>query len=146
MIELLLALILAVTGIGRAVDPELTAIAERRAVETSVVFSHDGQELGIAEVLAWNQGYPDPATQAVDQWRRSAPHWAILVDPVYTRIGCGHHAADGRDYFVCVLAGEPIAAARTPNPQPVGAAPTAGATSQTEQPAPMLPNTAMMAP
>ncbi len=137
MIALLLSLILAATGIPRSVDADLTAIAERRVIEVQSNWSHDGWVPGTGEVIAWNIDYPDPAAHAVEQWQGSAPHWAILTDLSYTRIGCAHTVGiEGRDFFVCVLSGGPVAA---PAP-PVAPTPT---------PAPpivLLPNTAMEAP
>ena len=145
MIELLLSLILAVTGIARAVDPGLTAIAERRAAETATdaTFSHAGMDPCCAEVLAWNLGVSDPARSAVEQWQGSPSHWAILSDPSLTRIGCGHAVGpDGRHEFACLLAPgydqpavEPAGVARSPKPTPAGSTPAGGATT--------LPDTAM---
>lgn len=129
MVALLLALIAALTGIPRNVDADLTAIAERRVIEVSCgdsCFNHDGAVPGLAEVLAWNLDFEDPATHAVEQWQGSPEHWAILTDPSYGSIGCGHtHAADGRDYWACVLAPGPYVAPTEP---------------------PVLPNTAMEHP
>jgi len=97
--------------------------------------THDGATT--AEVLACNH---DGAERAVEQWQGSPTHDAILSDPVYTAIGCGSAAGtDGALFSACVLAAEPVEAARTPHPTPVGSIPTSGAT-----PAPMvsLPDTA----
>lgn len=148
MIELLLSLILAVTGVGRTVDPGLTAIAERRAAETATdaTFNHSGMDPCCAEVLAWNLGTDDPARHAVEQWQGSPAHWAILTDPSLTRIGCGvARGPDGRYEFACVLASglavEPVEATRSPKPTSVGSTPTGGATNQ---PPVALPDTAML--
>lgn len=154
MIELLLSLILAITGIARDVDPGLTAIAERRAAETATdaTFSHDGMDPCCYEVLAWNLGHPDleaATRRAVEQWRGSPTHWEILTNASLTRIGCGHAVGqDGRDSFACVLAPgydqpavEPVGAARSPKPTPAGSTPAGGASN----PAPVvttLPDTA----
>ena len=146
MTALLLALLLAATGIDRAVDPELTAIAERRAVEIQADFSHADADPCCAEVIAWNSGAADPVAHVVDQWRGSPPHWAILTDPSYGAIGCAVSTGGARTYAVCVLA-----AAATEQPAPAapaeaepnsggGAASPSGApsTSATPPPAPLL--------
>jgi hypothetical protein len=99
-------------------DPSLTAIADERVVEIQSDFSHNGWYSGTAEVIAWNSGSPDPAAHALGQWRDSPPHWAILTDPSLTRIGCAHAHADGRDWFVCVLANGTVTTAPQPTPQP----------------------------
>lgn len=135
MIELLLALIIALTGIARDVDPGLTAIAERRAAETTTdaTFNHDNADPCCAEVLAanWNS---DPATGAAEQWRGSPGHWAILTDTSLTRIGCGHAVGlDGRHNFACVLA----RSTTPPSPPPPPAPP-----SPSTPPLVLLPNTA----
>ena len=96
--------------------------------------THDGWST--AEVLACN--YSGPA-RAVEQWQGSPAHNAILSDPALTTIGCASAAGvEGASFHVCVLAAEPVEAARTPNPTPVGSIPTSGAT-----PAPALPDTRM---
>jgi hypothetical protein len=128
----------------RTEDPALHELAHQRAIEASVNFSHVGATT--TEVLAWNQGFADPVSTAITQWLESPAHLAILVDPRFDAIGCGSvTTSDGRYFAACLLsAGEPVEVARTPNPQPVGAIPTAGAT-----PAPsvvLLPNTALRTP
>lgn len=144
MIELLLSLILALTGIARDVDPGLTAIAERRAAETATdaTFNHSGADPCCWEVLAWNDGYgslEESTRRAAVQWQGSATHWAILTNPALTRIGCGHATGpDGRENFACILddAVEPVEAARSPKPTSAGSTPASGAT--------LLPDTAML--
>jgi hypothetical protein len=124
----------------RTEDPELHAIAHQRAVEVSTDWSHNGIRPGTWEVLAYNAGFTDPASKAVEQWQGSVTHHAILSNPDLTRIGCAEYVTEGTHYFACVLmAGEPIAVARTPNPTPVGAIPTAGATPEPV----LLPDTAI---
>jgi hypothetical protein len=125
----------------RTEDASLHDIAHQRAVEIASDWSHNGQRPGTAEVLAYNQGFADPASKAIEQWASSPTHAAILADPQWTRIGCAEYVTGNISWFACVLAGEPVEAARTPNPTPVGAIPTAGATPT---PAPvLLPNTRM---
>ena len=104
MIALLILLIISSTGIERQVDTDLTAIAAQRAIAVQSDWSHNGKPPGVAEVLAYNSGFADPATQAMLQWRGSPSHWAILVDPAYTRIGCAAAPAGEITYFVCILA------------------------------------------
>lgn len=123
------------TFLTRTEDAGLHDIAHQRAVEISTDFSHAGRRDGTAEVLAYN-GLG--AARAVEQWLGSPDHLAILSDPTYTLIGCGSHVVVSAYYAVCVLkAGEPVEVARTPNPTPVGAMPTAGASPV------LLPNTAI---
>jgi hypothetical protein len=111
----------------RTEDASLHDIAHQRAVEIASDWSHNGQRPGTAEVLAYNQGFADPASKA---------------------IGCAEDDTGNISWFACVLAGEPVEAARTPNPTPVGAIPTAGATPPPQvTPAPvLLPNTATEEP
>lgn len=148
MIEVLLSLILAATGITRTVAPDLTVIAEQRAAEvsTDATFSHDLMRGGTAEVLAWNSGAADPAASALRQWRDSPVHWAILTDPSLVRIGCGHATGqDGRDVFACVLdwGGSPQTQAIVPAP-PAEIPPTQAPTTQ--PPLTPLPDTALPPP
>jgi hypothetical protein len=155
MIELLLSLILALTGVAREVDPGLTALARQRAAETSTdaTFSHSGQPPGTWEVLAWNQGHLDPATVAVLQWQASPAHWAILTNPNLTRIGCGYfRGADGKDCFACLLMpGDEVllpaepdpyvqAPSRNPAPQPESLPVTSPAPSSAPA---LIPDTAL---
>lgn len=158
MIELLLSLILAMTGIARAVDPGLTQIARERAAETNTdaTFNHEGMRGG-SEVLAWNTHADlEYATRrAAEQWRGSPAHWAILTNASLTRIGCGHsQGPDGRHNFACVLApgvapapappAAPVPQAPTPvTPQPAVAQP-ANAQPPVDAPPVTLPDTSML--
>lgn len=119
MIALLILLIASTCGITRSVDPDLTAIAAQRAIEVQTDWSHDGKPDGVAEVLAYNSGLIDPATEAMNQWRESPEHWAILSSDVYTRIGCASApAGDGvTTYFVCILAWDEAVASLVQPPQ-----------------------------
>jgi hypothetical protein len=116
---LLLALILALTGIPRVESPTLDAIAEARAHEiatTGVEHRYldelnNGQWSAWGEVLEWNRGFDDPAQAAVNGWASSPEHRAILFNERYTQIGCGSEyretdsaAASSGWYFVCILA------------------------------------------
>ena len=124
----------------RTEDPELHAIAHQRAVEVSTDWSHNGIRPGTWEVLAYNAGFTDPASKAVEQWQGSPTHDAILSDTRLDLIGCGsHQTADGTWYFACVLA------APVPSnlPAPTGQlAPTAQPTVQSPEPV-LLPDTAI---
>lgn len=148
MIEILLSLILAFTGISRNIDPELTAFAQQRAVAVQSDWSHNG--MVYHEVLTYNdpeRGGYDPVQRAVEQWRGSPSHWAILSNPELTRIGCAMSIGDdgwnnGVHYFVCVLdygvltiTPQPVTISETP--APVGQAP------DSEAPVVTLPDTAM---
>src|SRR5687768_2196663 len=107
MVEALLALLLALTGIPRVVDADLTAIAQRRAVEISceACFSHAGWVYGRdgeAEIIAWNIS-PDPVSTLAAQWQGSPPHWAILTDPKFDRWGCGIHQVGNATWGACIF-------------------------------------------
>lgn len=138
MVELILSLILALTGIERTVDPAMTAEAERRAAMLPANFSHDG--LTTWEVLAWNEGAADPARSAVEGWRESPSHWDILTRRDLTRIGCAALESGGRWYFVCALA------QGTDAPPPPPSLPTPDAERPTTPPVLVLPNTSLSAP
>lgn len=117
----------------RAESFDLHDIAHQRAVEIATDFSHRGQRSGVAEVLAFNQGFADPVAHVVDQWLGSPDHNAILSDPAYTQIGCGSFtAADGTYYAACVLRATPV---ETPAQRPL---PTPA-----PDPVTVLPNTAV---
>lgn len=148
MIELLLSLILALTGIERTIDPAMTAEAQRRVEMIQTDFSHDG--LTTWEVLAWNT-WPDAETatrRTAEQWRGSPSHWAILTDRSLTRIGCAMTQAAAPDnngtawYFVCALAQGSAPASSVP-PAPPAPAPTAVPEPPSSEPRVMLPDTAM---
>jgi hypothetical protein len=147
MVEILLALLVTLTGIPRTVDPELSAIAQRRAVEISCegCFSHAGWVYGRdgeAEIIAWNIS-PDPATTLAYQWQGSPPHWAILTDPKFDRIGCGIHQVGVEFYGACIFG-----TGSAPTPAPVRAAPAPSTRTAPVPSAPpiLLPNTALEAP
>jgi uncharacterized protein YkwD len=44
---------------------------------------------GVAENIALNSGYADPAPQAVEGWLRSTGHYKNLMNPDYTETGVG---------------------------------------------------------
>jgi uncharacterized protein YkwD len=79
-------------------------------------FSHDGfdsraKEIkkqmevhDIAENIAWNYGYSDPASQTVDQWLKSPGH-KKNIDGNYEYTGIGvAKSRDGKYYFVQIFA------------------------------------------
>lgn len=141
IIDLILALIVAATGISRPVDPYLVSVAEQRVVEIQTNFSHDGMQT--AEILAWNAGYgsaEDSAERAVQQWVGSPPHWAIMSDPSYNRIGCATALTGDTYWYVCAFGtgtdGPPPADNSTSSPEP------APAPEPTLEPV-LLPDTAM---
>jgi hypothetical protein len=150
MVELLLALLIALTGIPRTADAELSAIAQRRAVEIQSDFSHSGWVYGRdgeAEIIAMNYS-PDPVTTLAAQWQGSPPHWAILTDPKFDRWGCGIHQVGNATWGACIFA---TGSAPAPAPTPVRV-PTAPAPPVTgSEPAPsappiLIPDTALEAP
>src|SRR5688500_20157108 len=90
MVELLLAILLTLTGIPRAVDAELSASAQRRVIEVQSDWSHGGWDYGQdghAEIIAASYD-ADPVMGLALAWQGSPPHWAILTDPKSARIGC----------------------------------------------------------
>ena len=148
----------------RTESAELHELAHQRA-QYQVAYSggvcdgdgsltHEG--LTTHEVLACNGSGPE---RAVQQWIASPTHHAILADPSLSLIGCATApGSDGSLFYACVLvpsnppppieqiaptpeptiqSGEPVVAARSPKPTPVGSTPTAGATPV------LLPNTAL---
>jgi hypothetical protein len=148
MVELLLALLIALTGIPRTADAELSAIAQRRAVEIQSDFSHSGWVYGRdgeAEIIAMNYG-PDPVTTLAAQWQGSPPHWAILTDPKFDRWGCGIHQVGNATWGACIFASGSQAVAQTVAPSSGGN--DAGSNPAPEIPAPpiLLPNTSTEQP
>jgi hypothetical protein len=116
---LLIALILALTGLFRIESPTLNSLAELRAHEVAVGgLEHrylselnNGEWSAWGEVLEWNRGFDDPAQAAVNGWAGSPEHRAFLFNANYTHIGCGSEyretdseAASSGWYFVCILA------------------------------------------
>lgn len=144
MIELLLSLILALTGIGRTTDPYLVSVAEQRVQEIQFDFSHDGMQT--AEILAWNQGFgtaEESVRRVVVAWQESPAHWAIMSDPGYDRIGCAMDVDETLTYwYVCAFGSAPAPAPVAPAPAAPPAQEPAPAPPSGEPPA-MLPDTAM---
>lgn len=114
MIALLLAALLAATGIPRIESPTLTALAEVRAQEVSVVWGHrylselnNGQWSGWGENIAscTNCTESEVVSFAVNGWNNSPTHHAIMFSTYYTHIGCGNYY-NGADkwYTVCIWA------------------------------------------
>jgi hypothetical protein len=86
-------------------DADLHAIAHERATEIAECecLSHDLMRSGTAEVIAYNEGFPDPVARVVSGWRASPGHHGILSNRDYGRIGCAEVVADGVHWFACVL-------------------------------------------
>src|SRR5688500_17051449 len=105
MVELLLAILLTLTGIPRTVDAELTASAQRRVIEVQSDWSHNqwvyGRD-GHAEIIAASYD-ADPVMGLALAWQGSPPHWAILTDPKYDRIGCAIAQVAAATYGVCLF-------------------------------------------
>ena len=58
----------------------------------------------LAENIAYNQGYEDPAAFAVERWMRSDKHRENLLSTGYTHSGLGvAKSADGRVFFTQVF-------------------------------------------
>ena len=131
------AAVYSATGISRTISSSLQALAATRAVQIVTDFSHDGWPGNTYEVIAWNQGYPDPAGEAVNQWMGSPDHRAILTNPSLNVIGCGSTTVSGRFYAVCELIQSP---GQSPT-GPVSPPPRPAATQPARSPG-VLPNTA----
>lgn len=101
--ETLEDVIAAATHISRPISAGLQAYAQQRALQVVTDFSHDGWCGCTYEVIAWNQGYADPAAEAVTQWMGSPDHRAIITNPSLQAIGCGSTTVAGRFYAVCEL-------------------------------------------
>ena len=148
MVELLLAILLTLTGIPRAVDAELTASAQRRVIEVQSDWSHGGWvygQDGHAEIIAASYD-ADPVMGLALAWQGSPPHWAILTDPKYDRIGCAIAQVDTAYYGVCLFrTGSAPAPASAPVRAPTVPAPNTPAPSAEPQPI-LIPDTALEAP
>ena len=123
----------------RTESAQLHDIAHQRAVEISSDFSHNGMRPGVAEVIAYNSGFPDPIAHLISQWQGSPPHDAILNDRNLTLIGCGTYFDGVTTWAACVLsASDTRPSSGPPNvtnpPIPI------------TTPAPLLPNTATEEP
>ncbi len=58
----------------------------------------------LAENIAYNQGFDDPAAFAVERWMLSAKHRSNILNTMFTRSGLGiARAADGRIFFTQVF-------------------------------------------
>lgn len=131
-------------------DAELHTIAHQRAVEIASNFSHDGRRSWTAEIIGYNSGFADPEATVVQSWLDSAPHYAIITDRTYTRIGCGSAFINNTYWFACVFAAPEVTPVQPPQPTPapVAPAPTQPAQPSAPQPqastVPVLPDTAML--
>jgi hypothetical protein len=96
---------IATTWFPRYDDADLHAIAHERVSELAACecLDHEGMRSGTAEVIAFNQGYPDALARVVSQWRTSADHNAILSNRSYGRIGCAEVVSDDVHWVACVL-------------------------------------------
>jgi hypothetical protein len=146
MVELLLAILLTLTGIPRTVDAELTASAQRRVIEVQSDWSHGGWvygQDGHAEIIAASYD-ADPVMGLALAWQGSPPHWAILTDPKYDRIGCAIAQVDTAYYGVCLFR-----TGSAPVPAPVRTAPAPPMRTEpapTSAPPILLPNTSTEQP
>jgi uncharacterized protein YkwD len=58
----------------------------------------------LAENIAYNQGYDDPESFAVERWMKSDKHRANILNGEFTHAGLGvARGADGRIYFTQVF-------------------------------------------
>lgn len=117
MLSVLLALLLAATGLPRTADAELIALAEQRASEITVTFAHrplseldNGRWDGWGEVLAMRGGDDAPLPEIVAGWMASPTHAAVLTAPQYDAIGCGFEWSGVRLYVACIAADSRVAA------------------------------------
>ncbi len=98
-------------------DPELSQLAEIRAVEIISLFSHtrpDGRKCTTvmtdagyeykraAENIAYGQTSPDAVMKA---WINSSSHYKNIICPNYTKIGVGHVKLGNVNYWVQLFAG-----------------------------------------
>jgi uncharacterized protein YkwD len=102
-------------------DEELCRMARQHS-EVMVrqdFFSHEGPDGGmverarslgirgwraLAENIAYNQGFDDPAGFAVERWMGSVKHRSNILSGMFTRSGLGiARAADGRIFFTQVF-------------------------------------------
>lgn len=75
----------------------------RDTVERARALGIDGWG-ALAENLAYNQGFDDPAGFAVERWLKSAKHRDNIMRAGFTHTGLGvAHAPDGRIYFTQVF-------------------------------------------
>lgn len=63
----------------------------------------DGADM-VGENVAFNQGYNDPATIAVDGWLNSPPHYENIVNEYFTHAGVGIAERDGAYYMTQMFA------------------------------------------
>ncbi len=106
------------------VDPALSSVARVRATDmaTKGYFSHsppDGCDFHClfaksnitaawsGEVIAWNDySAADTVNETLRLWQDSPPHFAVITNPCFTRMGTGvATAADGKIYYVAVFEG-----------------------------------------
>ena len=87
----------------------LSDIAEQRAEECSLSFSHNRPEGGCVldikdvcgEILAKNER---SAVNALDAWEKSPSHNKLILRGDYKRFGCAHYIDEsGADYFVVLF-------------------------------------------
>ena len=148
MLSVLLALLLAATGIPRTADAELIALAEQRASEITVTFAHrplseldNGRWDGWGEVIAYRGGDDTPLPEIVAGWMASPTHAAVLTAPQYSHIGCGFEWSGVRLYVACIVADSRASVAAEP---PITSPP-----SITSKPPPavtVLPDTSIQEP
>jgi hypothetical protein len=150
MVELLLAILLTLTGIPRQVDAELTASAQRRAIEVQSDWSHGGWVYGRdghAEIIAASYD-ADPVMGLALAWQGSPPHWSILTDPKYDRIGCAIAQVDTAFYGVCLFrtGSAPNVTQPTLPPPNVSNPPESNNPPAPSAPPILIPDTALEAP
>ena len=87
----------------------LSEIAEQRAEECSLSFSHNRPEGGCVldikdvcgEILAKNER---SAVNALNAWEKSPSHNKLILRGDYKRFGCAHYIDEsGADYFVVLF-------------------------------------------
>ncbi|MDY6940555.1 MAG: CAP domain-containing protein [Cyanobacteriota bacterium] len=98
-------------------DPQMSEIAREHSANMAagtVEFSHDGFEdraeklgefvslRGVAENVAYNQGYSDPATQAFEGWLESPGHLEN-IEGDYNLTGIGVAQNDRGEYYFTQL-------------------------------------------
>lgn len=97
-----------VTGIARALDPELSQLARKRAVEQVTTPGHRDldelpESLGWGEVLGWRRFDSTPIAEVVQGWLDSPTHRAIITDPSYPVIGAAMYPGPDEKWHLVAL-------------------------------------------
>lgn len=91
-------------------NPILMEIAQERAQEISINFSHDEARAPWqwGEVLAFNSFEDTIAANMAVQGLLNSPSHAIVILGTWTHVGVGIYEIEDLNYFVCLFANIPI--------------------------------------